>query len=356
MAKKKLKSKNKTNRQTKSLKISACYIVKNCADELRTSIESLREYVDEIIVVDTGSTDSTVEVAESFGAKVFYREWDDDFSAPRNLAIENATGDWIIFLDSDEYFSEETKKNLRFVIERVNKFNKNGILIYRVEIDKNRGNQILATNYVMRILKNKLELHYVGKIHEEPCIGKNSLGDVTFAPPNMLVLYHTGYSSSISREKAERNLKLLLEELAETNNPQRIYGYIAECYNGLEDFANAEKFARLDIESADKKQPPMSSSCRIILSILANDFKRLEERKKFAELAVKIFPAMPEFTAELAECFAMFGDFGNAIKTMQAALKKFKNYGELEPTQFDENMAKFAENRIKLWIEKLNRR
>lgn len=350
MTKRKIKSK------TKKLKISACYIVKNSAEDLKISIQSLKHAVDEIIVVDTGSTDSTVEVAKSFGAKIFFREWDDDFSAPRNLAISKATGDWIIFLDSDEFFSEETKKFLRPVVEGAEEFKKTGILIYRIEIDKNADNKILAANYVMRILKNQKGLHYVGKIHEEPQVNEKGLGDITFAPQNILSLYHTGYSTSVSKAKAERNLKLLLEELEETDKPQRIYGYIAECYNGLGDFANAEKFARLNIESMrGQKKLFSTSSYRIILSILAADSKRFSEREEFAELAAKDFPELPEFTAELAECHAMRGDFQKAIETMKAAIQKFRNYNSLETMHFDENLAKFAESRIDLWTKKITR-
>lgn len=340
----------------KKLKISACYIVKNSADDLKISLESLQKSVDEIIVIDTGSTDSTVEVAKKFGAKIFYREWDDDFSAPRNLALEKASGDWIIFLDSDEFFTNLTKKNIRSVIEQLEKFKQTGLWVHLVNIDKNADNKILDAHFVMRIFKNQKNLHYVGKIHEEIRVGENLLSDITFAPPNILTIYHTGYSESLNKSKAERNLKLLLEELAETQEPQRIYGYIAECYNGLDDFENAEKFARLDIGSSGEQKNFSTRSYRIMLSILAKELNRADEREKFATLAVKDFPALPEFTAELAECFAQRGDFENAVDTMKKALQKFKNYRELSPMQFDENMANFAESRIKLWLEKINRR
>ena len=346
----------KIQKKSKQPKISACYIVKNSADDLKISLESLNKFVDEIIVVDTGSIDLTVDVAKSFGAKIFYREWDDDFSAPRNLALKKATGDWIIFLDSDEFFTEETGKNIRFAVERVDKAKKSGVLVHLVNIDKNAGDKILDTNFVMRIFKNQKNLHYVGKIHEEIRVGKKLLTEITFAPPNILTIYHTGYSASLTKSKAERNLKLLLEELAETEEPQRIYGYIAECYNGLDDFANAEKFARMDIDSSGEQKNFSTRSYRIMLNLLAQDLNRLDEREKFAALAVKDFPALPEFTAELAECFALRGDFENAIKTMQSALEKFKNYREFEPTQFDENLAKFAQSRIQSWYEKINRR
>lgn len=342
----------KIKRKTK-LKISACYIVKNNSAELKISLQSICKSVDEIILVDTGSTDDTVEVAKSFGAKIFYLDWQDDFSAPRNLALSQATGDWIIFLDADEYFTNLAAKNIRAAIEQVEKFHKQGILVYLVNIDRNAGDKILDTNYILRIFKNQPGLHYVGKIHEEIRVGENILGDLTAAPPNILTLYHTGYSESLNKSKAERNLKILLQELAETSEPQRIYGYIAESYNGLEDFENAEKFARLDIESGNRQKIFASRSYRIILNILAKDFNRIDEREKFARLAVKDFPKLPEFTAELAECFAMREDYQNAVENMKSALQKFKNYHELEPMQFDKNMAAFAENRIKLWSEKI---
>ena len=315
----------------KKIKISACYIVKNAAEDLKISLQSLSKSVDEIVVVDTGSSDNTIEVAKSFGAKIFQDLWHDDFSAPRNIALQNSTGDWIIFLDADEFFSDATAGNIRFAVERADSFNKAGLLINLVNIDRDNDFKILDNTYLLRIFKRLPLLHYVGRIHEELRVGKKNFSNITLTPPNVLTIYHTGYSKSLSRSKAERNLKMLLAELEETDEPQRVYAYIAECYSGLEDYGNAEKFARLDIESGKKNTTFASISYRIILNILAKDTSRLADRKKFAALAAENFSDLPEFHAELAECFAAEGNYKNAIETMTKALEKFKNYKGVEP-------------------------
>ena len=332
----------------KKLSISACYIVRDNAAELKISLNSLKNFVNEIIVIDTGSVDETAEVAKSFGAKVFFQAWQDDFSTPRNFALKKASGDWVIFLDADEFFSAETAKNIPFVVERAAQFKKNAVQVFLVNIDKDNGNRVQDTDYVVRIFKHTPQIQYVGKIHEELRFGGKILSEVVTAPPELLTLYHTGYSASLNRSKAQRNLKMLLAELDDTTEPQRIYHYIAQCYNGLGDVENALKFARLDIDSDSNKK---IFSYRLLLSLYAQEKKYREEREEIAARAVKDFPKMPEFTAELAECFATRGDFQQAIETMASALDKFKNYSDAEPTQFSESAAKFAERRMELWTK-----
>jgi len=96
-----------------SIKLSACTIAKNEALNIGKSIDSYKEYVDEIIIVDTGSIDETAKIAEEKGAKVLHFEWKNDFAAAKNFALDNATGDWIIFLDADEWFDGDTAKNIK---------------------------------------------------------------------------------------------------------------------------------------------------------------------------------------------------------------------------------------------------
>ena len=93
-----------------NIKISACVIVKNEAENLPLWLEKMSQLADEMIVVDTGSEDNTKELAVAAGAQVYDYQWQDDFAAAKNYAISKAKGDWILFLDADEYFDEKSLK------------------------------------------------------------------------------------------------------------------------------------------------------------------------------------------------------------------------------------------------------
>ena len=333
-------------KKSAAIKISACYMVKNEEKDLARSLKSLVKYVDEIIVVDTGSTDSTVDVAKSFGAKIFHEAWQDDFSTPRNVAIKNATGDWIVFLDADEYFVNDSAKNLQAVIKLAQKSGTQGISINLVNIDTDNNDAIINSVYVLRMFKNAPNLHYVGKIHEDVFLGDEPLTRAT-APAKLLTLYHTGYSKTIIRSKLERNLKLLLEELATSDKPERTYAYLVDCYYGLKDWANAEKFARLEL---DARKNPSNRPIRILIEILEKDPARADECFEITKLAVALYPKVPEFSAQLADCFAKRGDYREAVKEMRRAIDKAKNYGEqFEATNFDADKIKIAQELIEKW-------
>lgn len=335
------------------MKISVCYIVKNEEKNLRQSLESLNNVADEIIVVDTGSVDGTVNVAESFGAKIFRVFWWDDFSAARNVALSQATGDWIIFLDADEYFTESTAKNIRFVIEKFHRTKINGLMIYLINVDADKNNKILDSTFLLRIFRNLRGLAYVGKIHEVLCLDGKELTNLFALPPKFLTLIHTGYSTYLNRDKAERNLKMIWSEMESTDSPQKFFGYLAQCYSGLDDFKNAEEFAKLDIEFGANRSTFSSSSYRILLDILSRDKYRLNERTKIARQAAENFCDQPDFHAELAECLAAQGNIESAIKSMTTALKKYQTYNGIETSIFNDELAAVARQRINSWREML---
>lgn len=91
-------------KNTGPFRLSACMMVKDEEANLPRCLQSIQPFIDELIVVDTGSSDRTIQIAESFGASVYHHAWANDFSLHRNQSIASATGDWILIIDADEEF------------------------------------------------------------------------------------------------------------------------------------------------------------------------------------------------------------------------------------------------------------
>ena len=111
----------------KKIRISQCMIVKNEERNIERALSWGKDIMCEQIVVDTGSTDRTVELAEKAGASVYFYEWTDDFAAAKNYAIGKAKGDWIAFLDADEYMTPEDARTMQTVLDGSEERNFDGI-------------------------------------------------------------------------------------------------------------------------------------------------------------------------------------------------------------------------------------
>ena len=218
------------------MKLSACVIVKNEVANLPRWLSCMSKVADEMIVVDTGSVDDTVQLARAAGARVYHFEWCNDFAAAKNYAIEQAVGDWILFLDADEYFTDATLKRLRKDIEHYNRDKQAGLIWCRlINIDKDRKNKVVDTMMQARVFRRLDSIRYRGAVHEQ--LG-NSKGNLRMLVNNDWQIYHTGYSASNFRQKAERNLAMLKEreKVAKTQRERdNLAVYFMDAYNSLED-------------------------------------------------------------------------------------------------------------------------
>lgn len=327
------------------MKISACYITKNESANIEASIRSLAESVDEIIVCDTGSDDDTCVIAGRLPkVKLFYAEWQDDFAAARNEALSHATGDWVVFLDADERFSEETRGNLRAVLEAGSDYDAIAVKIVNLDIDEGEAKPLDHT-YVVRAFRRSPAIRYVGRIHEH-IEREGAEIRLAFVSEARLMLLHTGYTASRAGAKAERNLKLLLRELEQTEKPEDLYRYLAEAYEGVGDTERALHYARLDIAAGPRPVLFASRCYRMMLYTLPEG----EERARVLEKAVRDFPRLPEFHAEYAEHLARELRFEAAIAEMKEAVRTYIEHEEDgEAMAFDEAMLAVAKGRASLW-------
>ena len=336
------------------MKISACYMVRNEEKTLLQSLQSVSKAADEIIVVDTGSTDRTKEIALSFQAKVYDFPWQDDFSAPRNFALSKATGDWIVFLDADEYFSPAAAHRLRSVIQKYHEAGWRGcLLLHRYDIDADNADEILADTLVARIFTNNAGYRYQGIIHEELLDNGQPVDNLAVVDAGELSLRHTGYRASLSEAKARRNLELLLRKLATTDKPERLYMYLADAYLGLGEKAKAKHYAELDVSLGRRHTTYASRSYRILLQLSLENGDSLPDRLTLCRRAVQAFPEQPEFRADFAECLAAMGDYEKAAAEMEQALQSYEHYQGIEPMLLTPQQAEQAAQRMHSWKERI---
>jgi len=215
-------------------RVSLCMIVRDETTMLPDCLASVRGAVDEVVVVDTGSVDDTPQVARAAGAIVVHRPWDDDFAAPRNLAITVATGDWILVLDADERLTRGAAKIIRRAVERVDI--DCGLLplhnaadaeadIEAVRRGRGRASEV---SFLPRLLRRTDDLAFEGVIHENVSQWLHRRSSRIRLLDGADIV-HLGYASTVqaARQKYLRDVTLLEKAIAEDPDDPSYYGYLA---------------------------------------------------------------------------------------------------------------------------------
>ncbi|EAX46948.1 glycosyl transferase, family 2 [Thermosinus carboxydivorans Nor1] len=195
--------------------LSLCIIVKNEEHCLARCLKSVANIADEIVVVDTGSTDNTVNVAREHGARVFFYEWEDDFAAARNYAISKAQGDWLLVLDADEELSSVTRQELLAFMRQTPA---EGYYFRICSYLDESGSMV--DDYVVRLFKNLPEYRFVGTIHEQiagTILSCNEGGGLAFVP---FTIRHYGYCRQEIEHKRKFNRNTAIIRKALRKNVQ----------------------------------------------------------------------------------------------------------------------------------------
>jgi tetratricopeptide (TPR) repeat protein len=205
-------------RPAEGLTISLCMIVKDEEAMIGRCLEAARGAVDEIVVVDTGSTDRTVEIAEGLGARVLHHAWDGDFSAARNVSFAAATGDWVMYLDADEVLVGEDVDRLRALAGRTWR---EAFFLTEINHTGDLEDGTAITHDAMRLFRNRPEYRFEGRIHEQ--IAQSLPSYLPERQERTTVrVEHFGYLGAVrdTKDKTNRNLELLERQVAEgVDNP-----------------------------------------------------------------------------------------------------------------------------------------
>lgn len=233
------------------LRLAACVICRDEEAELPVWLRQMRELGAMLFVVDTGSRDKTRELAKAAGARVTDFPWQDDFAAAKNAALRQvpAGTDWILFLDADEQFTQESLRRLRCVLAREQAASERQAILCRIiNIDADDEDKEIDRFVNVRIFRAGAGLRYAGRVHEQLCTPAGDTPKLLNAE-NELIIHHTGYSSQRIQQKLRRNLVLLQQEIALHGEQPAHYAQLVDCYFGLGDYEKAIHYARKHIQA-----------------------------------------------------------------------------------------------------------
>ena len=212
--------------------ISLCMIARDEEAMIGACLESVRGAVDEIVVVDTGSRDRTMEIARRHGAKVLERAWDDDFAAPRNAAIKAAKGRWVLSLDADERLAPGAAGALRKLAKKggfecglLRLHNANRLDAQAKDVVAGRA-RLGEPFFLPRLMRRTEDLEFRGIVHESVEEWMRQHGAPRFLDVDIV---HLGAIDDVrkARSKRERNIKLLERRVLEHPEDATTYGYLA---------------------------------------------------------------------------------------------------------------------------------
>lgn len=300
-------------------RISLCMIVRDEEDNLGRCLRSVESVVDEIIVVDTGSVDATVEIAQRHGARVLHEEWKGDFSGPRNLGIDAASGEWILVLDADEELMGAG--DLRGLVESADDLE--GFYLREVSYTGTEGTVEGVVHGALRLFRNRPQYRYDGALHEQISTKlEGEIGTVTrfVGSPEII---HYGYLTDAveGREKTKRNREIALQEaLRNPTDGFALFNAGIE-YQRIEDHAKAVYFFR----QAFANIPDMHRSwVPVLLRALAVSLRLLDRQEDALDVLRDGESAFPDFSDLFfveALCHVDRSEYRAGIEALRRALE-----------------------------------
>lgn len=299
--------------------LTACILTYNSESGIRETLESVLPYVDQLVVVDSGSTDQTVPIVRSFGVQVTPFEWADDFSIARNVAIEKATGDWILFLDSDETFHwTHPDLSLKEFLAVNDSFT--GVYALPCRNIEQATGEMQTWSHAERLFPRG-RYTYQGAIHE----ALQGSGKVIRVLPDCF-LEHVGYSADRIEAKSQRNLKLLQQELAQDKDNGRLHRYLANEFFNAGQYRDSIRHCQRALALLPKHETYTRAQTYFYWM---TSWLLLGETDRSMHIAKRAMEEIPSYTDPYALAF----EVASRQKEWQTARDMFARWNELKSEQ-----------------------
>jgi GT2 family glycosyltransferase/tetratricopeptide (TPR) repeat protein len=254
----------------KRICLSLCMIVRDNARTIEACLKSIKPWVDEMIVVDTGSKDATPEIATKLGARLFHFPWCDSFSAARNESLRYARGDWIFWMDSDDTITQECGRNLRELADSKHDPTALGYVMQVHCTGPDEDDDVTIVDHV-KLFRNRVDLRFEGRIHEQIIPSIRRAGGTI--PWTDIYVVHSGYDHSAEGQerKKRRDLHLLNLELRDQpNHPFTLFN-LGMTYNDLGQHEAAIGFLQQSLANSNAGE----SYVRKVYALLVRSFQAL---------------------------------------------------------------------------------
>jgi glycosyltransferase involved in cell wall biosynthesis len=323
------------------MKFSLCMIVKNEEKTLANCLDCLKAVMDEIIIVDTGSTDRTKEIASAYTSDIYDYKWCEDFAAARNFAFSKATGDYIYSADADEILDDENQKKLKYLKEALLPEVEIVQMIY-VTRDKNHPTENFERDYRPKLFKRLRSFSWIEPIHETI-----NLNPIVY--DSDIEIIHMPQGSH-----AGRDLKLFRKVVQDMLSDNRFMSdrlnmmYIRELYKAGEMVDLESSLGYLELLLEDKYSKNDIVTCRQIVAVLMKTYRLKGDGVSLLKLCLKpeASSANAEMCMELGHYFMDNNDCGEAAEWF------YRAYNEAE-SEIDINSS--GKNALE-WCEKAKQR
>jgi glycosyltransferase involved in cell wall biosynthesis len=291
--------------------LTAALIVRDEGSVLDECLASVREVVDEIVVVDTGSLDDSAHIAARHGARVIHNAWQDDFSRARNIGLDAAAGDWILYIDADERLSQTSRAAVERMLRGAQE------VAFRLLLRPFER----STPYLeYRIWRHDPRIRFRGVIHEKvtPAIAEVAEADGRPIGDCDLLLTHVGYEGD-QRHKHRRNMPLLLRDLE--REPDNLFNrhHLARTLAGLDRADEAERVLADAIEVA-RGQPEAQAGVLVFTDLVRLRHDRGDDVTELLAEARRRYPANKQLWWVEATVRLRHGRFGEALELLDRLL------------------------------------
>lgn len=314
--------------------LSVGMIVKNEEEHLDNCLSALKKLLDnvpsELIIVDTGSTDKTKEIALKYTDKVYDFEWINDFAAARNYGLKKAVGEWFMFIDADEYIDKNCEEMIKFfTMPEVNRqYNSASIMLYNYGVDKKHAsNQFLAS----RLVRNFEGVEFKDPIHEwipQP------LPHGCFST----IFHHYGYSYETQEQrdtKADRNTQPLLDEYKRTPNDLRVLAHMCDATHSDKYFKTYDEKHRYYLEYIEQaRKEPNEPYAVVAYYKVAVFYSKNDQHSKALKIIDEFFETYPDNNTVInismyyirIAAYMAINDYKNAYKNVKKYFELYDLY------------------------------